>query len=331
MPIARAVKIRGAGGPDVLHIEDIEVRDPGPHEVLIEVAAAGLNRADTLQRRGMYPAPPGAPPDVPGLEYAGTVAALGPGVTATRVGAQVMGIVGGGGMATHLVVHEREVVPVPQRMDLQIAAAIPEVFFTAYDALFTQGRLTMGEFVLVHAVGSGVGTAAAQLVYLAGSRVIGTSRTRDKIDRCEELDIWLDHRLVVENGRFSAAVLEITGGTGVQLVLDMVGAAYLEENVRSLATRGRMVMLGLMGGVAAPMPLGLLLNKRLTVTGSVLRARPLEEKIALAQEFTARVLPLFEQNRLRPVIGDVLPMSEIAAAHERMEKNETFGKIVLRW
>jgi NADPH2:quinone reductase len=331
MPTARAVKIRGAGGPDVLYIDDIEVREPGPYEVLVEVAAAGLNRADTLQRRGMYPAPPGAPPDVPGLEYAGTVAAIGPGVTATRVGAQVMGIVGGGGMATHLVVHEREVVPVPKRMELEIAAAIPEVFFTAYDALFTQGRLTMGEFVLVHAIGSGVGTAAAQLVYLAGSRVIGTSRTRDKLDRCEELEIWLDHSLLVENGRFSKAVLEITGGTGVQLVLDMVGAAYLEENVHSLATRGRMVMLGLMGGMAGPMPLGLLLNKRLTVVGSVLRARPLEEKIALAQEFTARVLPLFDQNRLHPIIDKVLPMSEIAAAHERMEKNDTFGKIVMRW
>jgi NADPH:quinone reductase len=331
MPTARAVKIRGPGGPDVLYIGDIEVREPGPHEVLVEVAAAGLNRADTLQRRGMYPAPPGAPPDVPGLEYAGTVAAIGPGVTATRVGAHVMGIVGGGGMATHVVVHEREVVPVPHGMDLTRAAAIPEVFFTAYDALFTQGRLALGETVLVHAVGSGVGTAAAQLVYIAGARVIGTSRTRDKLDRCEELEIWLDHSVLVEDGRFSAAVLERTGGAGVQLVLDVVGAAYLEENARALATRGRMVVLGLMGGMAGPLPLGLLLNKRLTVMGSVLRARPLEEKAALAQEFAARVVPLFEQNRLYPVIGQVLPMSEIAAAHERMEKNETFGKIVLRW
>ncbi|HWN69866.1 MAG TPA: alcohol dehydrogenase catalytic domain-containing protein, partial [Haliangium sp.] len=184
MPTARAVKIRGAGGVDVLHIEDVEIRAPGPHEVLVEVAAAGLNRADTLQRRGMYPAPPGAPPDVPGLEYAGTVAEIGAGVTATRVGARVMGIVGGGGMATHVVVHERELVPVPRDIDLVHAAAIPEVFFTAYDALFRQGRLAMGEIVLVHAVGSGVGTAAAQLVYLAGARVIGTSRTRDKLDRC---------------------------------------------------------------------------------------------------------------------------------------------------
>lgn len=329
MPSARAVKIRGAGGVEVLSIGDIEVREPASHEVLVEVAAAGLNRADTLQRRGLYPAPPGAPSDVPGLEYAGTVAAVGPAVTATRVGARVMGIVAGGGMATHLVVHEREVVHVPQGMELEHAAAIPEVFFTAYDALFTQGRLALGETVLVHAIGSGVGTAALQLAHTAGARVIGTSRTRDKLDRCRELG--LEHGVLAEGGRFAAAALERTGGAGVQLVLDVVGAAYLDENARALASRGRMVMLGLMGGMAGSMPLGLVLNKRLTVMGSVLRARPLEEKAALAQEFTARVVPLFEQGRLRPVIGEVLPMSEIGAAHERMEKNETFGKVVLRW
>jgi NADPH2:quinone reductase len=330
MPAARAVKIRGAGGGvEVLYIGDLEVREPGPHEVLVEVAAAGLNRADTLQRRGLYPAPPGAPSDVPGLEYAGTVAAVGPGVTATRVGERVMGIVGGGGMATHLVVHERELVSVPRGLDLERAAAVPEVFFTAYDALFTQGALALGETVLVHAIGSGVGTAALQLGRTAGARVIGTSRTQDKLDRCR--DLGLEESVLVEGGRFSGAVLERTAGLGAQLVLDVVGAAYLEENARALAVRGRMVMLGLMGGMAGSLPLALLLNKRLTVIGSVLRARPLEEKAALAQAFAARVVPLFEQGRLLPVVSEVLPMSEIAAAHERMEKNETFGKIVLRW
>jgi len=329
MPAARAVKIRGAGGVEVLHIEDIEVREPGPHEVLVEVAAAGLNRADTLQRRGMYPAPPGAPPDVPGLEYAGTVVALGPGVTSTKTGNRVMGIVSGGGMATRVVVHEREIVPVPERLTLEQAAAVPEVFFTAYDALFTQGKLALGETVLVHAVGSGVGTAALQLAHTAGARVIGTSRTQDKLDRCRELG--LVHGVLAEGARFHQAVHEHTGGAGVDLVLDVVGAAYLEENVRALAVRGRMVMLGLMGGMAGSLPLGLMLNKRLTVTGSVLRARPLEEKAALAQEFAARVVPLFVRGQLAPVVGEVLPMSEIAAAHERMEKNETFGKTVLRW
>jgi putative PIG3 family NAD(P)H quinone oxidoreductase len=329
MPAARAVKIRGAGGVEVLHIEDIEVREPGPHEVLVEVAAAGLNRADTLQRRGMYPAPPGAPPDIPGLEYAGTVAALGPGVTSTKTGQRVMGIVSGGGMATRVVVHEREIVPVPEGLTLEQAAAVPEVFFTAYDALFLQGKLALGETVLVHAVGSGVGTAALQLAHTAGARVIGTSRTQDKLDRCRELG--LVHGVLVEGARFHQAVHEHTGGAGVALVLDVVGAAYLEENVRAMALRGRMVMLGLMGGMAGSLSLGLMLNKRLTVTGSVLRARPLEEKAALAQEFAARVVPLFARGQLAPVVGEVLPMSEIAAAHERMEKNETFGKIVLRW
>lgn len=329
MPSARAVKIRGAGGVEVLHIEDFEVREPGPHEVLVEVAAAGLNRADTLQRRGLYPAPPGVPPDVPGLEYAGTVVAVGSGVTSTRAGAHVMGIVGGGGMATHVLVHERELVHVPRGMDLVQAAAVPEVFFTAYDALFTQGRLAPGETVLVHAIGSGVGTAALQLARTAGARVIGTSRTQDKLDRCRALG--LEEGVLAQAGRFAAAVHERTGGAGAQLVLDFVGAAYLEENVRALARRGRMVVLGLMGGIAGSLPIGLLLNKRLTLKGSVLRSRPLEEKAALAQEFATRVVPLFEQGRLRPVVGEVLPMSEIASAHERMEQNQSFGKIVLRW
>jgi NADPH:quinone reductase-like Zn-dependent oxidoreductase len=240
-----------------------------------------------------------------------------------------MGIVAGGGMATHLVVHERELVHVPRGMTLEQAAAVPEVFFTAYDALFSQGRLALGETVLVHAVGSGVGTAALQLARTAGARVIGTSRTQDKLDRCRALG--LEDGVLVEDGRFAAAVLERTGGVGAQLVLDFVGAAYLEENARALAGRGRMVVLGLMGGIAGTMPLGLLLSKRLTVMGSVLRARPLEEKATLAQAFAAHVVPLFEHGRIQPVIGEVLPMSEIATAHERMEANQTFGKIVLRW
>lgn len=329
MPTARAVKIRGAGGVDVLAIEDMEVRAPGPHEVLVDVAAAGLNRADVLQRRGMYPAPPGAIADVPGLEYAGTVAAVGPHVTAARAGDRVMGIVGGGGMATRVVVHERELVPVPRGLSLEQAAAIPEVFFTAYDALFAQGGLRMGETALVHAIASGVGTAALQLAHAAGARVIGTSRTRAKLDRCRALG--LEHCVLVEGSTFSDQVSGRAGAGGVQLVIDTVGAAYLEENLRALAPRGRLVILGLLGGAAGPAPLGMILRKRLTVVGSVLRARPLEEKAALATAFAARVVPLFEQGRLKPVIDDILPMSEIAAAHERMEQNRTLGKLVLRW
>lgn len=326
---ARAVKIREHGGPEVLELGEIEVRDPGPGELLVEVAAAGLNRADTLQRRGFYPAPPGVPSDVPGLEYAGTVVGVGEGVSAFGAGDRVMGIVAGGGMATHLVTHEREALPVPAEMSLTDAAAIPEVFMTAYDAMFAQGELGIGQTVVLHAVGSGVGTAALQLALCAGARPIGTSRTADKIERCRELG--LSDGIVVTDGKFAAAVKEKTAGRGADLIVDVVGAAYLAENVSALATAGRIVVLGLMGGIAGELPLGPLLAKRALVRGSILRARPLEQKAALSQSFIRDVLPLFAAKRLTPVIDATLPMKDIPEAHRRMETNTTFGKLILTW
>ncbi len=308
---------------------ELEVREPGPGELSIEVAAAGLNRADTLQRRGVYPAPPGVPPDVPGLEYAGTVAAVGEGVTAFAPGDRVMGIVAGGGMATRLVTHEREAVGVPEGMSLTDAAAVPEAFLTAYDALFVQGELGMGQTVLLHSVGSGVGTAALQLALVAGARALGTSRTAEKIERCR--DLGLTDGVVVEGGKFASEVKERTAGRGADVVLDTVGAAYLAENVAALAHGGRMVVIGLMGGVKGELPLGVLLAKRALVRGTVLRSRPLEDKAALSQAFGRDVVPLFEAGRLRPVVDAVLPMKDVAEAHRRMEANETFGKIVLAW
>lgn len=335
MITARAVRIRGAGGVELLSIDDLEVRDPGPHEVLVEVAAAGLNRADVLQRRGFYPAPPGVPADVPGLEYAGTVAALGPGVSAARPGDRVMGIAGGGAMATHMVVHERELVPVPANLTLEQAAAVPEVFFTAYDALFGQAGLGLGETVLLHAVASGVGTAALQLARAAGARVIGTSRSQDKLDRLRALGLdgadAVAGVLVDAQGRFATQVRAHAGERGVDVILDTVGAAYLEENIQCLASRGRLVIVGLLGGASGTVPLAMLLSKRVTVTGTVLRSRPLEEKAALARRVTAHVVPLLAAGTLRPVIDEVLPMREVAAAHARMEANQTVGKLVLRW
>lgn len=328
---ARAVIIREAGGPEVLTLGEIELSPPSVGQVLVEVAAAGLNRADTLQRRGMYPAPPGASVDVPGLEFAGTVAALGANVSQFEVGDKVMGIVAGGGMATHVVTHERELVLVPSGMALERAAAIPEVFFTAYDALFEQGQLHMGETVLLHAIGSGVGTAALQLAHAAGARVIGTSRTQEKLDACCGLGLDPGDAVLVRDGGFFHAISERTDEAGVQLILDTVGASYLEENVRSLALRGRLIVLGLMGGTSGTVPLAQILRKRLTVVGSVLRARPHEEKADLAQRFTRLIVPLFERERLAPVVGEVLPMDQIAIAHQRMEENRTFGKIVMRW
>jgi putative PIG3 family NAD(P)H quinone oxidoreductase len=330
MPIARAVRIKEPGGPEVLHVERVSVDDPGPDQILVEVAAAGLNRADLLQRRGLYPSPPGVVSDVPGLEYAGRVAARGDGSKRFEIGAEVMGIVAGGGMSTHLVVHEREAIAVPAGLALSHAAAIPEAFLTAYDALFLQADLACGEHVLLHAVASGVGTAALQLVRYAGAHAIGTSRTEDKLDRAGELG--LAHAILALDGKFAAQVREHTGGVGADVILDTIGASYLEENLDALAPRGRMVVIGLLGGVSGTLALGTLLRKRARVLGSVLRSRPLEEKIALAMRFGDRIAPLFASDGpLSAVVDEVLPMTEIQEAHARMERNETFGKIVLTW
>lgn len=332
MPIARAVRIKSPGGPEVLSIERVSVDPPGPGQLLIEVVAAGLNRADLLQRRGLYPAPKGAPKDIPGLEYAGHVAAVGDGVHAFAPGDEVMGITAGGAMATHLVVHEREAIRVPKGLALTHAAAVPEAFLTAYDALFEQAALRVGESVLVHAVASGVGTAALQLARLAGARPIGTSRTEDKLDRCAELGL-ADCVLVDRQAPgFAARVRELTEDRGVDVVLDLVGGAYLAENLDALALRGRMVVVGLLGGPTAELSLAKLLQKRVRIFGTVLRSRPLEEKAALAQRFARDVVPhLGPGGALSPVVDAVLPMTEIQAAHARMERNETFGKIVLTW
>lgn len=331
MTKARAVIIEGRGDVDVLRLAELPFREPGPGELLIEVAAAGLNRADVLQRRGFYPAPPGAPANVPGLEYAGTVATVGDGVTELAAGDRVMGIVGGGGMASHLVVHAREAIRVPDGMSLTDAAAIPEVFLTAYDALFVQAALGMGQTVLLHSIGSGVGTAALQLARAVSARVLGTSRTQDKLQRCEPLGLAAADGILVSDKRFAARVAELTAGRGVDVILDTVGATYLSENLEALASRGALVVIGLMGGASAEVALGALLQKRARVQGSVLRSRPLEEKAALAQAFARAALPLFASGALKPVVDSVLPMAEIREAHRRMEQNETFGKIVLSW
>jgi NADPH2:quinone reductase len=326
---ARAVKIVGKGEADVLSLGTLVVQDPGPGEIRVNIVAAGLNRADLLQRRGFYPAPAGAPPDVPGLEYAGHVERVGEGVREFAVGDAVMGIVAGGAMATHVVVHARETMRVPAGMPLEEAAAIPEVFLTAYDGLFEQGRAAFGDLVLVHAVGSGVGTAALQLGLVAGAEVIGTSRTVDKLARCRALG--LTEGLPITDKKFADALSERTGGRGCDVILDTIGAVYLAENLKALAVQGRLVSIGLLGGATAELSLGVLMAKRATLIGTVLRSRPLEEKATLAQAFARHALPLFTAGRLKPVIDVVMPMSDVRAAHQRMESNETFGKIVLRW
>jgi putative PIG3 family NAD(P)H quinone oxidoreductase len=326
----KAVVIRGAGGPDVLAIEERPSPPLGEGEVRVEVAAAGLNRADLLQRRGVYAAPKGTVPDVPGLEYAGTIVEVGEGVGATRVGDRVMGLVPGGAMATELVVSDGETIPVPEPLSLVEAAGVTEVFATVFDAVWLQAGLRRGQTLLVHAIGSGIGTAAIQLARAFNARILGTSRTPSKIERCRALG--LDDGIVVEHGaEFAARVAELTGGANVDVILDTVGAAYLEENVRALAPRGTIVVIGLVGGVSGTMPLGMLLGKRARVIGSVLRTRAPSEKQALAEAFTRELVPLFEEKTLAPVIEHVLPMTEIGRAHAMLESNETFGKIVLAW
>ncbi len=325
----RAVRITQPGGPEVLSLAEIQIREPGPSEVLVRVAAAGLNRADCLQRKGVYPAPPGVAADVPGLEFSGTVEQVGEGARDFAIGDQVMGICAGGSMATHIVAHERELLRIPRNVGLVEAAAIPEVFMTAYDALFVQAQLQMGERMLVHAIGSGIGTAALQLARAAGATVIGTSRSQQKIDQVRALGLDLEHGIVAGENGFADA-LKAHGG-GVDVLLDTIGAKYLGENIKAMAPRGRIVVIGLLGGTKAELPLGVVLAKRLSLHGSVLRSRPLEEKADLAQRFSRSVLPLFEQGKLKPVIAEVMPMADVQEAHRRMEANEVIGKLVLRW
>jgi NADPH2:quinone reductase len=326
---ARALRIVGKGDVDVLQVGSLRVRDPGPGEIRVRIAAAGLNRADVLQRKGHYPAPKGVVADVPGLEYAGTIEAVGEGVQEWKGGERVMGIVAGGAMATHVVVHAREALLVPDGITLQNAAAIPEVFLTAYDALFVQGALRMGDTVIVHSIGSGVGTATLQLALAAGARVIGTSRTQDKLERARKLG--LQESMLIADKTFASLFMQEYPGVFANLIVDTVGGAYLGDNVKLLATSGKLVVLGLLGGASAELSLGLLLAKRASVIGSVLRSRPLEEKIALVQAFAHACMPAFALQRLVPVVDRVLPMSEAAQAHTMMEGNDTFGKIVLTW
>ncbi len=328
MPKAKAIRIREPGGPEVLEVGEIEVPNPTSSQVLVEVAAAGLNRADCLQRRGFYPAPPGVAADIPGLEFAGVVESVGTAVTRWKRGDRVMGILAGGAMATRVVSDGAELMPVPHALSLEEAAAVPEVFLTAYDAIVLQGGLLADQTVLLHAVASGVGTAGVQIAASLGAKSVGTSRTAEKLPRCAELG--LTHSILVDDGRFAAAVLAVAP-KGADVILDTIGAAYLAQNLEVIATKGRIIVIGLMGGVKGELALGTLLAKRASIRGSVLRSRSPVEKAELTESFTENMLERFETGELKPIIDDVLPMTDVQAAHRRMDANETFGKLVLRW
>ncbi|HKQ62579.1 MAG TPA: NAD(P)H-quinone oxidoreductase [Candidatus Polarisedimenticolaceae bacterium] len=323
----RAVVIDGAGGPEVLHLRSVPDPVPGAEELLVAVRASALNRADLLQRRGLYPAPPDAPPDVPGLEFAGTVSLCGERVRGWRPGDRVMGLLPGGGHAERVAVHERLCLAVPPALGWEEAAAIPEAFLTAYDALFRQGELAAGEVVLLHAAASGVGTAALQLAAVAGARVIALSRTADKRARLERLGA---HRVLAPDGAdLIEAIRLAAGGSGVDLVLDMVGAPTWRGNLEVLRECGRLVVIGLLGGATVELDLARLMRRRLRLIGSVLRSRPVEQKIVLVQEFARCVLPLFAAGRLRAIVDRALPLERAAEAHALLERNATFGKVVL--
>lgn len=325
---AKAIRIREPGGPEVLEVGQIELSEPGPSQVLVEVVAAGLNRADCLQRRGFYPAPPGVPADVPGLEFAGVVESVGGSVSEWKPGDRVMGIVGGGSMASRLLTEGAELMPVPAELSLQEAAAVPEAFLTAYDAVVLQGGLGEGQTVLLHAVASGVGTAGIQIAKALGAASVGTSRTAHKLPRCTELG--LTHAVLVEDGQFADTVLAAVP-QGIDVILDTIGAAYLSQNVKVIAKKGRIIVIGLMGGVKAELALGALLAKRASIHGSVLRSRPAAEKAELTKSFTKEMLGRFESGELKPIVDQVLEMADVQAAHQRMDANETFGKLVLTW
>jgi len=325
----KAVVITRPGGPEVLEIQERSKPDPGLGQIRVRVRASALNRADLLQRKGDYPVPPGYPADISGMEYAGEVDALGPGTSLWKIGECVMGIIGGAGHAEFLCVHEREAMPVPRNLSLEDAAAIPEVFLTAYDALFKRLDLRIGETLLIHAVGGGVGTAAVQIARVIGARVVGTARSADKLERAKSLGLEIG--IDASNGDWAARVEAELGGQHVQALVDLVGGNYLEGNLRVIAVRGRIVVVGLTAGATTPFNMGTLLRKRATIVGTVLRSRSLEEKIALAREFSAQVIPLFEAGRLKPVVDQAMPFDRVRDAHSLMESNKTFGKIVLRW
>lgn len=326
----RAVTIVSFGS-----VEGLEVRDApdAPRATLdrvrVRVRAAGLNRADILQRLGRYPAPPGYPQDIPGMEFAGEVVEAGDDARRWKVGDRVFGIIGGGGQAEYVTVPENTLAPIPPNLDWAEAAAVPEVFMTAHDALFTQCGLQMGETVLIHAAGSGVGTAASQLVRAAGATAFGTSRTADKLEKAKEFGLTESCVASGDPMNFVDAVQQWTKDSGVDVVLDLVGAAYLKANLASLATKGRLILVGTTSGSRAEIDYSIAMGKRLRIIGTSLRTRSLEEKATATRLFAQHVVPLLASGAVRPVLDKIFKMEEVRAAHQRIESNESFGKVVL--
>ena len=320
------IEISTPGDPEVLKPVQRPDPAPGPGDVLIRVAAAGINRPDVMQRRGRYPPPPGAS-DIPGLEVAGTIEAVGPGVRDWHTGDRVCALVAGGGYATLCVAPAPQCLPIPASLDFVSAAAVPETFFTVWTNVFDRGRLRMGEDALFHGGTSGIGTTAIQLAAARGARVFATAGSDDKCRACESLGAV--RAINYRNEDFVKAVADFTEGRGVDLILDIMGGDYFNRNLSALAVDGRLVQIGLMGGESVSLDLRRILGRRLTVTGSTLRPRSVEEKGQIARALRQEVWPLLEQGRVKPIVYRTFPLTDAAGAHRLMESSEHVGKIVL--
>jgi putative PIG3 family NAD(P)H quinone oxidoreductase len=321
-----AIEIREPGEPEVLVAVERPVPAPADGDVLIRVAAAGVNRPDVFQRRGRY-APPAGASDIPGLEVAGAIARLGAGVTEWRVGDAVCALVTGGGYAEYCVAPAPQCLPVPRGMAIVTAAAIPETFFTVWSNVFQRGRLAAGESLLVHGGSSGIGTTAIQLAKARGARVFATAGSADKCAACERLGA--ERAINYRDADFVAAIRELTGGRGVDVVLDMVGGDYFARNIDVLAVEGRLVEIATLHGVKAELNIQTIMARRLTITGSTLRPRPVADKGAIAQELRREVWPLLESAEVQPVVHATFPLRDAAQAHRLMESSAHIGKLLL--
>ena len=321
----RAVVLRSHGGPEVLTIEEVDDPTPGPDEIVVDVEHTAINRADILQRMGMYPDPRNRALEIPGLEYAGVVSAVGADVSGWSIGDRAMGIEAGGCYAEKVATHARQALPVPTVVSSADAAAIPEVFLTAWDALVVQGGLTSGRWALVHAGASGVGTAGIQIAKAIGARIAVTC-SAGKMDACRALgaDVVLER----SPADWLGGLAEHVPG-GVDVVLDVIGGDETDRNLRAVRTDGTIVQVGLMGGGSASVNVGLILSKRITWVGTTLRARPVERKLALSQRFIDEMIPMFDSGAMHPVIDSRYAFDDIAAAHGHMEANANVGKILI--
>jgi putative PIG3 family NAD(P)H quinone oxidoreductase len=322
-----AIAVTEPGGPDKLAVVQRPLPRPGPQEILVRVHAAGVNRPDVLQRMGRHPPPAGAPPDIPGLEIAGEVAAAGPGTARFHIGDEIAALVPGGGYAEYCVVHETNALPVPAGFSLVEAAAIPETFFTVWSNVFERGRLAAGEFMLVHGGTSGIGTTAIQLAAAFGARPIATAGSAGKCAACVKLGAIAAINYREED--FVPRVGEITGGHGADVIVDLIGGDYFPRNLAAAADEGRIVQIGTQHGTKLDLDMRIVMRKRLTITGSLLRPRPVGFKAAIAAALHKNVWPLFETRKVAPVIDMTFPLAEAAKAQARMEASSHIGKIVL--